>query len=476
MDRMTEQLMNEFRQIYRQRYGKDPSPDTVKRFLQGKGNVAKSSTSGSMRTGSYSQMHGNGLTPPVMMRGTITPGKVVSARANSEFGWAYDAIKQQRAVQKEIDKRIAARKKEERTYKRDINAKLAKAEIDARKLVNKAVSDGEIIVPEETLKDPKKLKEFKTAIVNEHVKSVEDTYMKRGMLGGETVGQDATPGMADVPLKKQYDPKKNAWFENPEVGAFGASPSGGPGEKSGVKSGWGKITLDETGPTGKKGTEFWTDPKGRVIKRVPNGKDDNGEPAYDVFSKGADGEWINQGAMAGNKLNTFVPSDSSISKKWGESGDFEQDPRPARAPIDIPPPTPSLDRGVSDILSAPEELDDAGYGMMPGRAIYPEDRQPKERKRWEEYEEKGLAPVGKLAQDVYGATGDSLNAAKDAWNKDWGGRALEPDTLTPEDEELMRREEEEQALRDQMLLRERMSEWYGGSLSPEYYDDEYGII
>jgi len=357
MDRMTEQLMNEFRQIYRQRYGKDPSPDTVKRFLQGKGNVAKSSTSGSMRTGSYSQMHGNGLTPPVMMRGTITPGKVVSARADSEFGWAYDAIKQQRAVQKEIDKRIAARKKEERTYKRDINAKLAKAEIDARKLVNKAVSDGEIIVPEETLKDPKKLKEFKTAIVNEHVKSVEDTYMKRGMLGGETVGQDTTPGMADVPLKKQYDPKKNAWFENPEVGAFGASPSGGPGEKSGVKSGWGKITLDETGPTGKKGTEFWTDPKGRVTKRVPNGKDDNGEPAYDVFSKGADGEWINQGAMAGNKLNTFVPSDSSISKKWGESGDFEQDPRPARAPIDMPPPEQPIE--------IPDEGPSGGYGMAP---------------------------------------------------------------------------------------------------------------
>ena len=151
MDRMTEQLMNEFRQIYRQRYGKDPSPDTVKRFLQGKGNVAKSSTSGSMRTGSYSQMHGNGLTPPVMMRGTITPGKVVSARADSEFGWAYDAIKQQRAVQKEIDKRAYEREKEIRTNKRRINEELAKEKLDIRRRVNKETKDPMFDYPPEVL-------------------------------------------------------------------------------------------------------------------------------------------------------------------------------------------------------------------------------------------------------------------------------------------------------------------------------------
>jgi hypothetical protein len=56
--------------------------------------------------------------------------------------------------------------------------------------------------------------------------------------------------------------------------------------------------------------------------------------------------------------------------------------------------------------------------------------------------------------------------------------ALQPsEELTPEEEELLRQEEVEEALKQQMLLRERSSEWLGGrTLTPEYYDDEYGII
>jgi hypothetical protein len=70
------------------------------------------------------------------------------------------------------------------------------------------------------------------------------------------------------------------------------------------KSGWGRITVDEDreGAEYGKGTEFWIDDNGTMIRREPVG----GAGKFKVSRKVEGGDWEQKGVMVGNDQDTFV--------------------------------------------------------------------------------------------------------------------------------------------------------------------------
>ena len=78
--------------------------------------------------------------------------------------------------------------------------------------------------------------------------------------------------------------------------------------KSG-KPNWGRITVEEDRDGSKyaKGSEFWVDNNGNMVRRIPLMRDDEGNIQYEVSKKPVGGKWKPTGTMTGDDQSTFVP-------------------------------------------------------------------------------------------------------------------------------------------------------------------------
>jgi len=265
----------------------------------------------------------------------------------------------------------------------------------------------------------------------------------------ETAGETAMQPR-DVAPNGERMPQSAAETQDAEL-TYGKRP----------KSGWGKITVEEDparpGDKYKKGTEFWIDPNGTMIRREPIGKTGK----FKVDRKVEGFGWEHKGVMTGNDQNSFVGI-TDISDTLGYN------PKPEG----VPPERPQMWDPADEIPRAPmeETRDETPSPMAP---------KVQSRTPYTGYEGKGFGDVWRLAQDVYGSAERGLGAAKDAWNSDWGKKALPPENyddpnyepaMSREDEEIIRQIEEEQMLEDRRAW-EKAQGW--GTLAPTPKD--YGF-